>query len=412
MKQSLYKKPWYPWMLVALLWVVAFLNYLDRILITTMRDPIVGEFSLTDAQFGLLTSVFLWSYGILSPFGGFLADRYSRKKVIIFSVAVWSLATVWTGYVSSFEEMLAARIVMGVSEAFYIPAGLALITDYHTGKTRSLATGIHFSGLYAGLALGGVGGYIAELWGWRYGFHVFGLFGCGYAIILLLLLGDREKENNTDAEELTATSVQPIQLRSSIRSLIGERSYLLLLVYFVVFGIANWLIYAWLPTFLRDQFSLGLGDAGISATLYPQIGSFIGVLLGGIWADRWFKKNPRSRILVIVIGFTVGVPFLILMSWTSLFLTAIVALFIFGMARGFSDANLMPVIRQIVDSRYVATAYGFLNFLSTIAGGLMVYLGGALKDANINLSLIYVAAAGLLLLATWSLLLIKVKKES
>lgn len=186
----------------------------------------------------------------------------------------------------------------------------------------------------------------------------------------------------------------------------------MLLVYFVVFGIANWLIYAWLPTFLRDQFSLGLGDAGISATLYPQIGSFIGVLLGGIWADRWFKKNPRSRILVIVIGFTVGVPFLILMSWTSLFLTAIVALFIFGMARGFSDANLMPVIRQIVDSRYVATAYGFLNFLSTIAGGLMVYLGGALKDANINLSLIYVAAAGLLLLATWSLLLIKVKKES
>ena len=76
----------YPWVIVAVLWVVAFLNYLDRILITSMRDPIVNEFSLTDAQFGLLTSVFLWSYGFLSPLGGYLADRYSRKKVIIFSV--------------------------------------------------------------------------------------------------------------------------------------------------------------------------------------------------------------------------------------------------------------------------------------------------------------------------------------
>jgi MFS family permease len=142
-----------------------------------MRDPIVAKFSLTDAQFGLLTSVFLWSYGILSPFGGFFADKYSRKKVIVFSVLIWSAVTLWTGFVSSFEEMLIARILMGISEACYIPAALALITDYHRGRTRSLATGLHMSGLYTGLAVGGIGGYIAELWGWRYGFQIFGLFG-------------------------------------------------------------------------------------------------------------------------------------------------------------------------------------------------------------------------------------------
>lgn len=410
MKQSLNAKSWYPWALVGILWIVAFLNYLDRILLTTMRDPIVGEFSLTDAQFGLLTSVFLWSYGIFSPFGGFLADKYSRRNVIIFSVAVWSLATVWTGYVTSFEEMIAARIVMGVSEAFYIPAGLALITDYHRGKTRSLATGLHFSGLYTGLALGGVGGYIAELWGWRYGFHVFGIFGCLYAILLLFFLHDR-KEKGLLIDEAKPENPVRLKLGESIRSLLSERSYLVLLGYFVVLGIANWLIYAWLPTFLKDRFALGLGEAGISATLYPQIGSFIGVLLGGIWADRWAKANPRGRILVIVLGFTIGAPALIWMSWTSVFVIAILVLLLFGIARGFSDANLMPVVRQVVDSRYAATAYGILNFLSTIAGGLMVYVGGALKDAEIKLSAIYIVAAGLLLLGTWSLLLIKVKKE-
>lgn len=402
-------KAWYPWLLVGVLWIVAFLNYLDRILITTMRDPIVGEFSLTDAQFGLLTSVFLWSYGIFSPLGGFLADKYSRKIVIIFSVTVWSLATVWTGLVSSFEEMIVARIVMGISEAFYIPAGLALITDYHRGKTRSLATGIHFSGLYTGLALGGVGGYIAEWWGWRYGFHVFGVFGCIYAVLLVFFLHDRKEESVADPGVRT---VPKVNMADSLRSLIGDFSYRVLLFYFVILGVANWLIYAWLPTFLKDQFHLGLGEAGMSATLYPQIGSFIGVLLGGIWADRWAKFNSRGRIFVIVIGFTLGAPALIWMSWTGAITVAISVLLVFGLARGFSDANLMPIVRQVADSRYAATAYGVLNFLSTIAGGMMVYVGGALKDAEVSLSLIYVVAAALLLLATWSLMLVKVKKEA
>ena len=135
----------YPWLLVAMLWVVAFLNYIDRILITSMRDPLVADFSLTDAQFGLLTSVFLWSYGILSPLGGFLADKYSRRKVIFCSALIWSAVTLWTGLTTTFSELLVARTFMGISEACYIPAALALITDYHRTRTRSLATGLHIA---------------------------------------------------------------------------------------------------------------------------------------------------------------------------------------------------------------------------------------------------------------------------
>jgi len=401
---------YYAWGLVALLWIVAFLNYFDRIMITSMRDPIVKEFILSDAQFGLLTSVFLWSYGILSPFGGFLADKYSRKKVIIFSVSVWSAVTLWTGFTSSFEEMLVSRFFMGLSEACYIPAALALITDYHKGKTRSLATGLHMSGLYAGLALGGLGGYIAEIWGWRYGFHVFGIFGILYSIVLLYYLKDIKHE--TTKNEVKEAEKETISLLGSIKVLFKERSFLLLLFYFSILGTANWLVYGWLPTFLKEHFHLNLGEAGISATGYIQIGSFVGVILGGYFADKWFLKNKRSRVFMIIIGFTVGAPFLFLMSSTTVFAIAIIAMFFFGIARGINDANLMPVLRQIADSRYIATGYGFLNFLSTIIGGLMVYVGGALKDAKVDLSIIYQVSAVLMLLATWSLFAIKIKKDA
>ncbi|MDQ0966361.1 putative MFS family arabinose efflux permease [Flavobacterium sp. W4I14] len=401
---------YFAWGLVALLWIVAFLNYFDRIMITSMRDPIVKEFTLSDAQFGLLTSVFLWSYGILSPFGGFLADKYSRKKVIIFSVSVWSAVTLWTGFTSSFEEMLVSRFFMGLSEACYIPAALALITDYHKGKTRSLATGLHMSGLYAGLALGGLGGYIAEIWGWRYGFHVFGIFGILYSIVLLYYLKDVRHE--TTENEVKEVEKETISLLGSVKILFKERSFLVLLFYFSVLGTANWLVYGWLPTFLKEHFHLNLGEAGISATGYIQVGSFVGVILGGYFADKWFLKNKRSRVFMIIIGFTVGAPFLFLMSSTTVFAIAIIAMFFFGIARGINDANLMPVLRQIADSRYIATGYGFLNFLSTIIGGLMVYVGGALKDAKVDLSIVYQVSAVIMLLATWSLFAIKIKKDT
>ncbi|MGF1923458.1 MAG: MFS transporter [Bacteroidia bacterium] len=400
----------YSWLVVAMLWVVAFLNYLDRILITSMRDPIVLEFSLTDAQFGLLTAVFLWSYGIFSPFGGFIADKYSRKKVIVFSVFVWSLVTLWTGYATSFNEMLLSRFLMGISEACYIPAALALITDYHKGHTRSLATGLHMSGLYAGLALGGLGGYIATYWGWRFGFHIFGAFGVAYAILLLYILRDQKEPVTDVVDEIgEEDKITPI---GALKVLFSERSFHILLFYFAVLGMVNWLVNGWLPTFLKDHFNLNLGEAGISATGYIQIGSFVGVILGGILADRWTRKNNKGRLYMLIIGFTLGAPFLFLMATTHVFWIAIIAMLIFGLARGFNDSNLMPILRQVADGRFIATGYGLLNFLSTIIGGIMIYVGGALKDANVDLSIIYQVAAVVMLIATWSLFAIKIRKNS
>jgi MFS family permease len=407
------KRSWqgYPWLIVALLWVVAFLNYFDRILITSMRDPIVADFSLTDAQFGLLTSVFLWSYGFLSPFGGFFADKYSRKKVILFSVVVWSGVTMWTGFATSFHEMLVTRALMGISEACYIPAALALITDYHRKSTRSLATGLHMSGLYAGLAFGGIGGFFAEWWGWRYGFQVFGLFGILYSVVLLFFLKDIKEEESENKSDKHVILEPGITISGSVKALFSERSFIIILFFFCAYGIVNWLVYGWLPTFLKNHFQLSAGQAGISATGYMQIGSFAGVVIGGILADQWSRKNNRGRLYIVILGFTAGAPFLFLMSKTQIFGIAILGMIVYGIARGFNDANLMPILRQVIDSRYIATGYGFLNLLSTVVGGGMVYLGGILQDANIDLALVYQLVAVLMLLSAWSLLTVKLKKN-
>ncbi len=410
------KAKYYAWIVVGLLWVVALLNYLDRLLIASMRDPIKESITMSDAQFGLLTSVFLWVYGILSPFGGYFADKFSRKKVIVLSLLVWSAVTLWTGFVHSFTEMLVARAVMGISEACYIPAALALITDYHKGRTRSLATGLHISGLYAGMALGGVGGYIADFWGWRYGFHLFGGFGLIYSVVLLFILRDFPKEqsgsDNVPNEAEKITQENHVTVLGSLKNLFGTGSYWILLFYNGAIGMSFWVIYSWLPTYLKEHFNLNLGEAGISATGFIQIASFIGVVVGGVIADRWSRKNNRGRLFMPVIGFTLGCPFLFLMASTSVFGLAVVGMIMFGLARGFHDCNLMPIMCQVIDKRYRATGYGFLNFASTAVGGIMVYVGGALKDANVSLSVVFQVSAVSLLIASWFLLLVRPNKES
>jgi MFS family permease len=395
----------YSWLMVGLLWVVAMLNYFDRLLITSMHDPIVGDIAMTEAQFGLLTAVFLWVYGVLSPFGGYFADRYSRKWVIVGSIIVWSAVTTWTGYASSFTEIFIARAFMGISEACYIPAALALITDFHTKNSRSLAVGIHSSGLYAGMALGGLGGFIADAYGWRWGFHLFGIIGIVYAIILIFTLHDLGKQKNKK-EEKVSVNEEKVSALDSIKKIFVVPSFYILLLYNSVIGMAFWVIYAWLPLFLQKSFHLSLGEAGISATAYIQIASLGGVLLGGFLSDRWVALNKKGRIFTLVLSITVGVPFLFLLGVTPLFWLAVVSMIFFGLFRGFHDANLMPILCQVMDKRYRGTSYGILNFFSTITGGVMVYIGGVIMDANISLSLIFEISALALLAGGWLLMLI------
>jgi MFS family permease len=167
------------WLVVALLVPVALLNYLDRQMLATMKSSMVADIPsiANKADWGLVLGSFKWTYAILSPFAGFLSDRFSRKHVIAASLFIWSAVTWWTGHVHSFQELVAARALMGISEAFYIPTALALISELHSGQTRSRAVGVHQTGIYLGLILGGFAGHVADspALGWRWGFSACGL---------------------------------------------------------------------------------------------------------------------------------------------------------------------------------------------------------------------------------------------
>jgi MFS family permease len=391
------------WLIVALLWFVACLNYLDRVMITTMRTSLVEAIPMTDAQFGLLTSVFLWVYGLLSPFAGFLADRFSRSAIVLGSLFVWSAITWLTGHARTFDQLLFARALMGISEACYIPAALALITDYHRGHTRSLATGVHMSGIMVGAALGGLGGWLAERHTWSYAFSLFGLIGVIYSLVLVALLRDAPREGDAQA----ARSAQKVGFVDALVSLFSRGSFILVLTYWALLGLVGWALVGWMPTYLSEHFQLRQGVAGLSATGYMQTAAMFGVLIGGAWADRWSRTNERGRILVPVIGLCVAAPGVFIAATTPLLPLAIMGLILYGLTRAFTDSNMMPILCLVSDPRYRATGYGVLNLFSCLVGGAGIYVGGALRDAHLNLSLLFQFAAASLLLCAGLLFLVR-----
>ena len=246
----------YAWAVVALLWPVAMLNYLDRQMVSTIRSSIRADIPsiANDQDFGTLMAVFMWVYAFLSPVGGYIADRFNRRWTVIASLFVWSAVTWLTGHATSYSQMLCFRGLMGISEAFYIPAALALIADFHTGNTRAKAIGIHQSGIYAGLALGGVGGYIADHSSWRNCFTWFGAAGVVYAIVLIVALKDARSDNSATAEKK-----QTVGIGQTITALWSQPAFWILVIYFTLPAIAGWVTKNWLPTYLADTFNLKQG---------------------------------------------------------------------------------------------------------------------------------------------------------
>lgn len=370
-------------------------------MIATMHSSLKAAIPMSDAQFGLLTSVFLWVYGLLSPVAGFVADRFSRSKVIIASLLAWSALTWATGHARTFDQLLVARALMGISEACYIPAALALIADYHRGATRSLATGIHMSGIMVGGGLGGVGGWLAERHNWAYAFNLFGIFGIVYSFFLVSILKDPPRE-------IPSGDPPPaINFISALTGLFSRSSFWFLLAYWGLLGLVGWAIVGWMPTYLSEQFDLGQGTAGLTATLSVQAAALAGVLLGGLWADRWSATNPKARILVPALGLLIAAPAVLLTSHTGILGMAIFGLALFGLSRSFTDANTMPILCLLVDSNYRATGYGILNFFACVIGGITIYAGGLLKDSHVDLHRVFQVAAASLVVCAILLFLVK-----
>lgn len=373
------------WLVVGLLWVVGCLNYLDRLMLITMRMSVKEAIPMTDAQFGLLTTVFLIVYAVLSPVGGFIADRLSCSRTIIFSLFVWSAITWLTAHATTFEQLLFSRALMGFSEACYLPAAAALIANYHGPATRSLANGIHLSGVMVGSGLGGLGGLIAERFDWTLAFEIFGAIGVVYAFVLVALLRDNPKA----APVPGAAPIQPVQAGAALASLFGSRKFLLALGFWGLLGVTSWAFTGWLPTFLIEQFHLPQGKAGLMATGFMAGGSLTGMIIAGAWADRWSRRYPEGRALVGIIGLAVCIPCVFLVANSTVLALTLAGVLVFGLTRSFPDVNMMPILFEITDARYRATAYGVLNAAATTAGGLIIYLGGMVRDANISITAVF-----------------------
>lgn len=400
------------WLIVIVLMPVALLNYLDRQMLASMQTsvmesiPSLGKAENKEALWGFMLGQFKWVYAVFSLIGGFIADRFSRRWTICGSLFVWSMVTWWTGRVTTYDELLWTRSLMGISEAFYFPAALALITDYHTGPTRSRAVGLHQMAVYAGVIAGGFGGYIAanpDL-GWRWAFTTAGFAGMAYAIPLLFLLTSG-----------STSRVQPPGQRFTFKDykndLLLNPSFILLVLYFTLPAMAAWLVRDWMPAILQKQYNIGQGKAGVSATLYWQLAAIAGAFLGGQLADRWMKTNHRGRIYTSALGVSMIVPAIFGVGNAGTLEVAIGFLILFGIGWGFFDCNNMPILAQVVRPQWRATGYGIMNFVSISCGGLADWGFGILRDAKVPLNISFSLFAGVAVVSIGLVLMIKPREQ-
>jgi MFS family permease len=397
------------WLLVVLLMPVALLNYLDRQMLASMQSsvmasiPELGQAENKEALWGLMLGQFKWVYAGFSLLGGYIADRFSRRLTIVASLFGWSAITWWTGQATTYNELLWARSLMGFSEAFYIPAALALIADTHTGQTRSRAVGLHQLGMYCGVIAGGFGGYIAanpDL-GWRFAFSLCGIVGMIYALPLVLFLRDVPRQV---VDNDTATKLSPW---AAGKLLLSNASFLLLVACFTLPAMAAWIVRDWMPAILKKQFGLGEGQAGVAASLYWQLAAIVGAVLGGWLADRWMQLTPRGRIYVSAMGIGMIVPAIFGLGHAPTLLVAVLFLVLFGLGWGFFDCNNMPILSQIVRSDLRATGYGLMNFVSISCGGLADWGFGVLRDQKVGLDVTFGMFSGLAVISVVMMLMIR-----
>ena len=385
----------YPWIVVGLLWVVALLNYMDRQMLSTMREAMQIDIAELESavNFGRLMAIFLWIYGCISPFAGAIADRISRKWLIIGSLSVWSGVTLAMGFCTTYNQIYVLRALMGISEALYIPAGLSLIADYFTGSSRSLAVGIHMTGLYLGQAVGGFGATIAAAFSWQQTFMCFGIAGVAYAALLAIMLEDRRNEKSEcgpDAAEPPAK--EPVW--KSFALIFSNISFWTILFFFAASSLPGWSTKNWLPTLFAESLGIPMSQAGPLSTIIIAVSSFFGVLIGGSLSDNWVRKNIRGRIYTSAIGLAMMIPALVFIGLGNGLVSAIGAGVCFGVGYGMFDTNNMPILCQFVSSRHRATAYGIMNMTGVFFGALITQVLGRWADnGNLGLGFALMAAA-------------------
>ncbi len=378
------------WALIAYLWVCYVLNHADRQVVYTLFPALQAEFGLSNTMLGLTGALFLWVYGLCSPISGVIGDRLPRTKVVTGSLIIWSFFTVLTGFAPNGTVLLVLRAFLGISESLFMPAAFALMASAHGPAGRSKAISIFATSQMAGVALGGsLSGWLAERFHWRISFWVLGTVGILFAIPLWRFL----------------RRVPPSFLRGGAESRADAGSFLKLFripslwvvsgfVSIATFGL--YLVYTWLPTLLHDKFSLGLARAGFEASVYPQIGTVLGLMVGGALADKTYKKTPAARFWIVLFAFCTAAPSIFLLGNAPTLEAVRIAAMAFGFFSGFISGNQAASAFDVVPASHRASAIGVLNLIGASVSGFAPFLGGMARS-TIGVDRVMVFTGGLYL---------------
>ncbi len=385
------------WRVVIFLFFAAGLNYADRTALASVIPPLKEDMGVTDVQIGLMGTLFLWTYAICSPFAGNVADRFSRSKIVVWSLVGWSAITVLTGLAWSVPVLYVLRIGLGIAECFYLPAAVALIGDHHGAATRGNATGMHLLGLNMGVMLGGAAaGMLAESFGWRFGFLVLGGAGLILAMSARYLLSDGPNAVVVRTAESDAQT--KIDAGKAWAFLLRVPSFYITLLAQAIAGVASWTFLSWLPLYFNENYGLALGAAGLMGVALYKAPVVIGVSAGGWISDRVARGNPRNRVMLKALSFLISGPFLLMMLGTPSLVVVSISLVISSTIRAIGSPSEHPIICDVVPPAYRSTAVGIFNTCGTAAGGLGVLLAGVFKQ-DLGLSFIFGASSFLYIFA-------------
>ncbi len=384
-----------PWRVALFLFVAAGLNYADRTALSSVIPPLRTNLGATDAQIGLAGLLFLWSYAIASPFAGNIADKFSRSRIVFWSILTWSLITLVTGAVQSVTELLVLRTALGIAESFYLPAAVALLGEHHGPATRGKAMGFHLFGLNLGILLGGAfAGTLAEHFGWRPGFWILGVMGVLLALFSRFFLSDRPTSETT-TRPVTAEPVKPAQAWGY---LLRTPSFHCMLVSAMVAGVASWVFLSWLPLFFAENYGMKLGAAGLAGVALYKAPVLLGTGLGGWVSDKVALRNTRGRVLVKALSFLVSCPFLFFFIGAPTFALVAALLIISSLIRAMGVPSEHAILCEVVPPQFRSTALGIFNTCGSAAGGVGVLLAGLFKQ-QLGLNVIFGASSFLYALA-------------
>ena len=394
-------RPRYKWELLALLFCTYFFHQGDRAIFGVLQSKIQNELGLTGSQLGMVGTVMFATLALMVPIAGYLGDVWNRKKIIIGSLLFWSTATMLTGTAGGLAALIAFRSVATAGgESFYAPAAYPLLAAHHT-RTRALALAIHQSSLYIGVMLCGfIANFLADRWGWRSAFFI---YGSGGILLGLVLMG-----RMLDAPPVATRSAQGGEdsLWGALGVLFRSPTALLLTAGFTAIVFVNNAFLQWAPAFLEKRFDLARG--GGYAMFYHHLPALLGILLSGSLSDRIASTRPVFRLQLMSSAMLLGAPAIYFMGRASELSLACWAIAAFGFFRGLYEANTHAALFQVIAPRHRASAVGVMTMLGFLVGSLSTLFLGYLSDRfpghGLGLSYGFSALSGAYLLGGLALL--------